>query len=106
MKAVSIYKYQISTLVDGFPIPVEKTATVLDVQEQNGAIVAWILHDISAPKDRVFNFRVFGTGWAIREDISGFNFINTIQMSNGLVWHVFCEIKDNGVNGVEHEQAN
>jgi hypothetical protein len=95
----TIHKYRLWTreaLNFGLPIELENTATVLSVQEQDGVAQAWILHDTDAPKDKVFNFRIFGTGWEITEDISGFNFIDTVQMSDGLVWHVFCEIKDVG----------
>ena len=60
---------------------------VLSVGEQDGRLFVWALVDTDAEMMSV-PFFVAGTGHQVNES-SQWEFIDTVQMSNGLVWHVF-----------------
>lgn len=69
----------------------------LKAGEQNGKLVLWTenLLDESEPTDTV-SFLVIGTGWKYIKTISGshLSYVDTVQMSDGLVWHIFVRIPD------------
>lgn len=68
-------------------------AKILKVGEQDSQVFVWAIVDGSSYRNEHYNLRVFGTGHLM--DINGeqFTFIDTLQMSNGLVWHIFMENK-------------
>lgn len=96
-KAV-IYKYPLNgphTNITVFSGPIGE---VIHVGEQDGELFVWILHyDTSGNPYNEFVFKVFGTGHSIEEptyfnsEVSGTQqkHIGTVQMKNGLVWHIF-----------------
>lgn len=63
-----------------------KGAEILSVGEQDRDICLWALVDIEAPKELV-GFSAFGTGQDIHYD--DITFIDTVQLLNGLVFHIF-----------------
>lgn len=64
----------------------------LHMDEQDGMIVLWYMVDLD--KDReTESILIVGTGWELNdtmEDLSK-SYLGSIQMKNGLVWHVFGE---------------
>ena len=90
----TIHKYNIDNIRPEFVL-LEKNAKVISVREQGDEnLMVWIFHDTDAPKDTEFRFHIYGTGWDMPEDISISNFIDTVIMSDGFVWHVFCETRE------------
>lgn len=80
-----IFKYPVED--NGGFVEMPKGAVVLSVGEQAGDLMVWCLVDTDK---RVVSrqINVVGTGW----NVSGFDagkHLGTVQMSNGLVWHVF-----------------
>lgn len=84
---MTIWKF----IIDGDGIiEIPHTHRVLSVGEQDGRIIAWALVDANAPTIRK-SLHVVGTGWKgwYLDGIMTKRFIGTVQMSDGLVWHVF-----------------
>lgn len=61
-------------------------ATILSLQVQHGILCMWALVNTEAPLE-TREFRVFGTGHQISEDI--LTFVGTFQVNEVLVFHVF-----------------
>jgi hypothetical protein len=71
------------------PVMMPKTAGVLSAGAQGEEIVVWANVDSSAPLVP-HRFEVVGTGHdASRVVPPGLPFVGTVQMANGLVFHVF-----------------
>lgn len=84
----SIFKYWLP-IADRVSVLMPRGAQVLSVQEQNGQLTVWAL--VSAQQEfEPVRFRICGTGLPA-EDVGVGYFIDTVQMPNGLVWHVFLE---------------
>jgi hypothetical protein len=63
-------------------------ATILQVANQNDAIVLWALCEETEVRERR-TFAIHGTGHSI-SDATGYGFLGTVLTSGGaLVWHVF-----------------
>jgi len=87
-----IYKYNIPlpTLVREWRLPLYNNSIVRHVGEQNGQVYIWVEID----EDFMFDikertFFIVGTGHYIDNNS---DFIGTVQMKNGLVWHVYEKI--------------
>ena len=83
-----IFKYELK-VVDEQDLILPDGFKILSVQNQGERITLWALVDDSAvcPKSHV-TFHIFGTGHLILDYIAD-NYVSTVQMGNGLVWHVF-----------------
>jgi hypothetical protein len=79
-----IYKY---LLRDGVTIeaPIEH---ILDVQIQNGEIVAWATINDRQPNRKLL-FKIFGTGWEFPDDFEFGTYLKTVQ-DGPWVWHIFA----------------
>lgn len=84
----TIHKYKLD-ITDFQNVSMPSLHKVLSAQEQNGEICVWAWVNTETPSVNKI-FAVFGTGNPV--DIEGWRFIDTVQMPNGLVWHV-CEAK-------------
>jgi hypothetical protein len=62
--------------------------TILRTGEQHGNLCIWVHHDPDAPKKQ-HDLHMFGTGETIPDRFTHRDFIDTVQMSNGMVWHLF-----------------
>lgn len=80
-----IWKYQFD-IADKVTIQMAVGAEILSVQMQDGVPTIWALCDPSAAIDNR-EFRVYGTGHLCHSSAS--KFIGTLQLQNGLVFHVF-----------------
>lgn len=88
-----VLKYTVHSIEDS-KLVVPEGSRFLSAGEQDGRIVCWFQVFGSSP-GVFFPLRVFGTGWKVP---SGVTFLQTVQMSNGLVWHLFQETEDyNGI---------
>lgn len=86
---MKIYKY----LLEQNPMALQEVAmpdnaTVLHVGEQFGSLYAWAMVNEHATKVN-YKFFVLGTGVPIDHMEMGCKFAGTVQMSSGLVWHIF-----------------
>lgn len=80
-----IYKYALPQ-EDEIRLEVPGLFKPLHVAEQNGQLCLWALTDPStASQSR--RILIYGTGHRV-EPSAEFNYIGTVIMPNGLVWHV------------------
>lgn len=84
---MTIWKFSLDA-TDTVKIPI--THRIISVGEQDGHITLWAIVD---PGSRIIDktFLVVGTGdrgWRM-DGIMQRNFVGTVQMEDGLVWHVF-----------------
>lgn len=82
---MNVYKYPLD-LKEYNDIEMPWGAKILSFQVQEGIPCIWALVDATHTKVNR-RFRVAGTGHNIDDNIK--EFIGTIQMPNGLVWHLF-----------------
>lgn len=86
-----IYKYELE-ITDHQFVEMPVMSRVLSAKEQNGKLCIWALVDPNMPM-RKKNVQVIGTGNPIETNVSyhDWDFIDTVIMSYGLVWHVFAD---------------
>ena len=84
----TIYKYELRSLQDQQQISLPKGYTILSVGEQNGSIMVWAAVDPDVEMQLV-NIRVVPTGGKLFDELALHIFLGTVQMKNGLVWHIF-----------------
>jgi hypothetical protein len=85
----TIWKYTLP-IDDIVTVSMPRGAQVLSVAEQDGQVCVWALvHSLQAP-DPVL-FRICGTGHPVGNCVGAGDFIGSVVMPNGLVWHVFRE---------------
>lgn len=82
-----IWKYQFG-IADEVTIQMAVGAEILSVQMQDGVPTIWALCDPSAAIENR-EFRVYGTGHHCYSGAE--KFISTLQLPNGLVFHVFTD---------------
>lgn len=93
-----IYKYKIE-IQDWFQLEIPKGSQFLTAQLQRDELQAWFLvncdneQDFEDGKSRErFMFYIFGTGHPFDER-PGLRYVETIQLTNGLVFHIFLKEK-------------
>jgi hypothetical protein len=82
-----IYKYKLP-IEGNQTIDMPEGAVILHVGEQDRELCLWALVDIKA-KLVPTNFQIYGTGHPVQQNADFLYYLGTIQMSYGLVWHVF-----------------
>jgi hypothetical protein len=86
----TIYKYQLPFNGQN-AINMPKNAQILSCQLQDNVVTVWALVDVE--QGFVTNdFLVVGTGQKLPDWIVSFTFLNTVQLLNGLVFHVFYRV--------------
>ena len=84
----TIYKYPL-TITDRQDVEMPTGSRLLSVGEQEGQLILWVAVDTNKPTiSRCIV--IVGTGNPAKNIVDS-PFIGTVQMSNGLVWHVFDE---------------
>lgn len=68
-------------------IEVPSYSRELCIKEQQGELVLYMLVKPSDTQIRDVFFEIYGTGDSIPSDHGGY--VDTVMMSDGLVWHVF-----------------
>jgi hypothetical protein len=87
----TIYKYELK--IEGtqsIDCPYEMTP--ISVGCQNGKLVLWAEVDKRVAATRFCAVYIYGTGHPMPDDSDSAyeKFLGTVQMPNGLVWHVYC----------------
>ena len=82
-----IYKYEIPLTDEIIEIEIPDNYALCDVGQQDGKIFMWCVVDVHANLVKRY-FKIVGTGHKIQR-IDSLSFLRTIQMPNGLVWHLF-----------------
>lgn len=82
-----IWKYEIPT-ADEPVISMPQGAKLLSVGEQGRKLFVWAAVDPNADL-RNRRLRVAGTGHPLGHPLEDMPFVGTVQVANGLVWHVF-----------------
>jgi len=82
---VRVFKFRLAPELHP-TIQVPTGAEWLHVGEQADELYVWALVDTKAPYE-TRTFTIVGTGW-VEAAITG-RHVGTVQMANGLVWHVF-----------------
>ena len=82
-----VLKYVLEqTDVQNISLPIG--AKILSVQCQRNNLVFWVVADLSSILESV-EFLIFGTGHDIPNLEGTHQYLGTVQMPTGLVWHVF-----------------
>ena len=94
---VTIHKFELKPIgLNIVQLPTH--CSILSVAEKDGALMMWVRLDPDRPK-APYDIAVVGTGWeAPTDDVESqvyWQFIDTVVMSSGLVWHVFVRIDFN-----------
>lgn len=84
---VTIYKYPLK-IQDKQELSLPSPARALSVGVQGGKLVLWAVVDPDGTVFQPCQIVIYGTGHPI-EDEGEYKFLGTVQMPNGLVWHVF-----------------
>lgn len=87
---MKIFKYALE-ITDEQHVELPHDSQLLSVQDQNGQLTLWAL--INPNLNMVFRLvTIIGTGHPITKPRAVLGtFIGTVQMYNGLVWHVFVK---------------
>lgn len=84
-----IYKYPLEITDYQFITVGDRKANPLSVAEQNGKLCIWVsLDENYAAGGETMEISIVGTG--NRQCGALGDFVGTVLMSNGLVWHVFA----------------
>lgn len=86
-----IYKYEIPLTDEIIAMEIPDNYALCEVCQQNGKLFMWCMVYIHANIVKRY-FKIVGTGHKI-EGIEHLYFLRTVQMPNGLVWHLF-EVPD------------
>ena len=82
----TIHKFELSLHDDIQKFNLPTGSQILKFGEQNGQVVMWV--DLQTDNDTyLVKFQIIGTG----HDIGDYpaHWLDTVQMSNGLVWHIY-----------------
>lgn len=82
-----IFKYELPITDEVITLKLPEKYAICDIQNQNGTLCIWCTVDVHKPLIDV-KFKIFGTGHQII-DIENLYYLKTVQMNDGLVWHVF-----------------
>lgn len=89
----TIHKYRLLLGTNFVQLPIH--CSILSAGEQNGALMMWVRLDPDRPKAE-YQIAVVGTGQPVPEDDDDkaiyWQFIQTVQVSDGVVWHVFVRV--------------
>jgi hypothetical protein len=82
----TIWKFEIPNSPCPY-VTMPRGAQVLSVNQQNGRICVWALVN-SKQESELAEFRIYATGENV-EMTGACDFVGTVMMPSGLVWHVF-----------------
>jgi hypothetical protein len=82
-----IFKYPLE-ITDRQELSLPYGSRVLSAKEQDGILCVWVqLNEQGPPANYVFY--IFGTGTSMQTIKLNTSYVDTVQMSSGLVWHLF-----------------
>lgn len=84
----AIWKFQLDICSPEALMP--EGSNILSIQVQGDTLCMWAEVETSAPSTLMVKFRAFGTGHQLPEpgEWKG-QFISTVQLPNGLVFHIY-----------------
>lgn len=86
MPSKVVYKYALTSWTVFREVP--RGACVLSAGVQGDSVVVWLLVDPDErPVSRALAY--FATGYELSDLFEDAQFVGTVQLANGLVWHVF-----------------
>ncbi len=90
----SVYKHELNRY-GTTGLFIARDAKVVHVGEQDGNVFLWQESDQENYDSIPRHFHIFGTGHTMPEDNSSVRFqhVGTVQMTSGLVWHVYEEVR-------------
>ena len=83
-----IWKFPLQ-ITDRQVVEMPVLARPLSVAEQDGQLMMWAHVNEKSNEKRNYEIRIIGTGNGMPDSVG--NFIGTVVMSYGLVWHVFYQ---------------
>lgn len=87
-KMTRIFKYNLKITDNQFLETKHHVVKILKVAEQNEQLTLWAMVDTSITYDKIGHIiSIYGTGSEIQDEQD--EYIDSVLMSNGLVWHVF-----------------
>ena len=89
-----VYKFGLRAIDEVQLLDLGDTAQVVHVGEQVGEICLWVEKELDPLNDpfEPWRFLVVGTGQQLDNGGKAYHeYVGTVQMSNGLVWHVYQE---------------
>ena len=89
-----IFKYPLQVTGEQ-TIKLPYPAHIQSLGEQEGQLVAWAVVDDKREADNEVDFLIVGTGHELPDQLPNhIQFTDTVQMSNGLVWHVYSGLRE------------
>lgn len=82
-----IHKYNLE-ITDHQRLVLKDNTRILSVGQQDGRLVVWAEVDTNSP-DWPYHFDIVGTGNPVHPAVFDSNYIGTVKMPDGLVWHVY-----------------
>ena len=90
-----IYKTQLNRYQFGSQIVMaSKDWKALSVGDQGNDLTLWYETDVSTAQISAHTVLVYPTGQGVGIDLSQWIFVGSVQMSDGLVYHVYQENED------------
>lgn len=86
----TIYKYNLLPGQNRLKLPM--SCRILTAQMQNEKITVWVQLDPEEEEQAEVDFFVVGTGQSSTDALQSATYINTVQDSQDLVWHVFWDV--------------
>jgi len=81
-----VYKYELSMTSDIQTFNLPTGCHIAHFGEQDGKIMMWVDHKLGLDK-RLIKLQIIGTGHEIGDYIA--IYLATVQMNDGLVWHIY-----------------
>jgi hypothetical protein len=90
----SIYKYSLE-ITDYQKLTLPVGAEIMAVKEVGGELVLYAVVDTDPTSEKfALGIFIFGTGQPLSQmNLRDLEYLDTVPMSNGLVWHVYFESK-------------
>lgn len=82
-----VFKYHLGQYPGRFAVTIPRGGKPVHVGEQDGNVLVWILVNPDHVRETI-EFGIAATG---QELTAGHQYFGTVQMANGLVWHVSHE---------------
>lgn len=83
----TVHEYELSMTEDIQTFNMPKSNNILKFGEQEGKVMMWVDIRTECDIETLIKLQIIGTG----HDIGDYPavYLDTVQMSNGLVWHIY-----------------
>jgi hypothetical protein len=84
-----IYKY-LMEITSYQQIKMPLSAKILKIAEQNNKLYLWaMVNNTNHTYD--MEIKIIGTGFQFKEELDRYEYVETVIMSDGFVWHIFIK---------------